>query len=1017
MKSVRTTEPVSVDGSHGPFDRIIWKDRSCREMLSCDRALMTLAGDMKDSSSGSSFRFERMIHPLDIPNYIRENSYINTMDCSQFVRQPYRIIPACSPQRWILETVYLQRVPEQQELQPVSYLLDITGSGHIEADKPVFPYGQIAAREQEVSEVFKVLADMTPSAIMIYQHDMWVYVNDAAVQITEYSKEELLAMHYGQFAHPAYRKQILDWGSRRQSRQEQETRRYQFKILTKKGKERWVDITGATVRFNGAAAGIVSVIDITEQMDQLERLRQSEQSYRFLSDMTFEAIVTHKQGIIQDINGAFERITGYTREEAIGKDLLGNIDDAAILATIKEHVQKDHAKPYEIRATRKDGSPYWAEIEGRDVSFQGETIRIAAIRDITDRKRADAKLLENARMIDDLLDKSGTSIMIFAVEDDGTPGSLIRSNASTHTMLMLDQDSSGAITPLEVVRPGYREDYLQALVKLQHEQHVFLALEMESRRHEVIPVELDLFLIKMGGRNQVLQFAQNVTERTTAQQVLRQEQELLQGLLESISLGIAVWHADGTLQLINSAFFQITGYTADAIQHEDLWYERAFPFEEQRMLVRRQWDERNVSELFNGERTIVRADGKTCDLELRGTRLPDGRAVVCIIDVTERNTTREALHRMKSLESLGKLAGGIAHDFNNLLTGIYGNMTLASLELPEEHPAVSFLKEAENSMARATNLTGKLLTFAQGGSPVKKRLRLAELIEEVVRFDLSGSTVAPVFISDDHLWDVDADSTQMQQVFSNLTINARQAMPDGGHLTVRLTNHIVLDTGSPIIPSGRFVRVIFEDDGTGIAPSIFDHLFDPYYTTKETGIGLGLSTVYSIVERHGGSITVDPDHRPGARFTLLLPAAEERQSGKSTGESGAPLTAAALRGGRALIMDDDPAVRHTVAVMLDHMGFRTDEVADGRAALEAVERAFEEGRQYVLIVMDLTIPGGMGGKEAVQLVREIDQVVPVVVYSGYAEDPVMSQHQKYGFTGKLVKPFTLKQLEDVIRAL
>lgn len=1013
MKSVLPTEPVRTDGLQGPFSRIAWNDRSCREISSCDRDLMTLTGYEKGSVWESSFRFEQMIHPLDIPNYIHENRYISTMGCNQFVRQPYRLLPVSSSQRWILETVHLQRIGEQDELRPVSYLLDITDSGHLEADKPVFPFGQMTVREQEVSEVFKVLADMTPTGIMIYQHDMWVYVNEAAVQITGYSEEELLTMHYGEFAHPEFRDRILEWGARRQRRQEQGTQRYQFKILTKTGKERWVDITGATVRFNGEVSGIISVIDITDQMEQLERLRRSEQSYRFLSDMTFEAIVTHKQGVIQDINGAFERLTGYTREEVIGRHLYGNIGlDPVSLAAITENVQKDHAKPYEIRAVRKDGSPYWAELEGRDVSYQGETIRIAAIRDITERKRADAKLLENARMIDDLLDKSGTSIMIFAVDENGVPGSLIRINESTCSMLMIDKDRCSALTPLEVVRPVYREAYLQALTKLQHAQHVFLGIEMESSQHEVIPVELDLFLIKMDGRNHILQFAQNITERTAALQVLKQEQELLQGLLESISLGIAVWHADGTLQLINSAFFQITGYTADAIGHEDLWYEKAFLSEELRTQVRKQWNDRRVSNPLNGERTIVRADGKIRDIELRGTYLFDGRAVVCIIDVTERNTSREALHRMRSLEGLGKLAGGIAHDFNNLLTGIYGNMTLASLELPEEHRAAAFLKEAENSMTRATNLTGKLLTFARGGSPIKERVHLTELMEEVVRFDLSGSSIAPVFTKEDHLWDVDADATQMQQVFSNLTINARQAMPDGGHLNIILTNHEVSAAESPSVPPGRYVRILIEDDGPGIAPSIADHLFDPYYTTKETGIGLGLSTVYSIIERHGGSITVDPDHRPGARFTLLLPASAPKQEVRSAGETGAPLTAVTLSGGRALIMDDDPDVRHAAAVMLDHMGFRTDEVADGREALVEVKRAYEEGRRYVLIVMDLTIPGGMGGKEAVGLVREIDQEVPVVVYSGYAEDPVMSQHQKYGFTGKLVKPFTLKQLEE-----
>ena len=226
------------------------------------------------------------------------------------------------------------------------------------------------------------------------------------------------------------------------------------------------------------------------------------------------------------------------------------------------------------------------------------------------------------------------------------------------------------------------------------------------------------------------------------------------------------------------------------------------------------------------------------------------------------------------LESLGVLAGGIAHDFNNILAGLFGQVSLAKEELSAEHPAWQPLEEAEGSMARATHLSNQLLTFAKGGAPVKEPIDLGPLIENLVRFDLSGSAVRPVIRHNPDLWTASVDIGQFQQLFSNLTINARQAMPDGGELQVELENALIENSTTNGLSPGRYVRVVVEDGGTGIDAKHMEHVFEPYFSTKESGRGLGLATVYSIVRKHGGQISVESEPGSGSTFTLYLPAGE-----------------------------------------------------------------------------------------------------------------------------------------------
>ncbi|MCD6379968.1 response regulator [bacterium] len=391
----------------------------------------------------------------------------------------------------------------------------------------------------------------------------------------------------------------------------------------------------------------------------------------------------------------------------------------------------------------------------------------------------------------------------------------------------------------------------------------------------------------------------------------------------------------------------------------------------------------------------------------------DDKVLSIIRDITESRQAEEELQKIEKLKSVGTLAGGIAHDFNNILTGIYGNISMAKEAIPAGTPGVEFLEDAENSMARATRLTKQLLTFAKGGTPVKEDINIGVLVEEVVRFDLSGSNVKPVFEKARDLWIAEVDKSQIQQVFSNLTINADQAMPDGGYLFITLENSDISKDAVPGLDQGKYIKITVRDEGIGIEQKHFGRIFDPYYTTKQAGSGLGLATVYSIIEKHGGHIGVDSEIGKGTIFTLYLPALGSRQQPVNSIH---PEVENTMEGqtGRVLVMDDEDMILKLVTRMLGRSRFSVETACDGRQAIEMYKQALGAGNPFDVVIMDITVPGGMGGKEAVGGILEINPEARVIVSSGYANDPVMTNYAEYGFKGIVAKPYTRNKMLAVL---
>ena len=376
-------------------------------------------------------------------------------------------------------------------------------------------------------------------------------------------------------------------------------------------------------------------------------------------------------------------------------------------------------------------------------------------------------------------------------------------------------------------------------------------------------------------------------------------------------------------------------------------------------------------------------------------------------DITERKRMEEELLRAQKLESTGILAGGIAHDFNNILTVIMGNISLAKMDLAQGDDPSELLTEAERASKRAQTLTKQLLTFAKGGAPIKETASIKDVIKESSLFVLRGSKSGCEFSIAENLWPAEVDVGQISQVVNNIMINANQAMPEGGTIQVAAENLIVEERhGLPVKP-GRYIKISIKDQGVGIAEKHHANIFDPCFTTKQEGSGLGLATTYSIIKKHDGDIAVESQLGVGTTFHIYLHASDKAVPVKEEVKL--------IKGqGRILVMDDEASLRKMVGRMLKTLGYESEFAMDGAEAIRMVKEAQESEKPYDAVILDLTIPGGMGGKEAINKLLEIDPEVKAIVSSGYSDDPVLANFQEYGFKGMMPKPFESLSLGKVL---
>ena len=414
---------------------------------------------------------------------------------------------------------------------------------------------------------------------------------------------------------------------------------------------------------------------------------------------------------------------------------------------------------------------------------------------------------------------------------------------------------------------------------------------------------------------------------------------------------------------------------------------------------------------------VLTRDGNRRTLDLSGQRLwdngqPTGTFYIAR-DITDRLRMEHELLHNEALASLGTLAAGIAHDFNNVLTVVKGSISLADSSLEEPAESQHHLEVARVAVDRAQALASQLLTFSRGGAPVKENVDVESIVREVARFVLSGSGIALQVSVDGILPAVEADRNQLFQVVQNIILNARDAMLSGGTLDIALRCQTVSEEHPfGIAAPGDYVVIRIADSGSGIAPEDMKLLFDPFFTTKPSGHGVGLSTARSIARRHGGDLLIESVADKGTTVWLCMPVANgpvtQAQLAKPEGK---PSSATS----RLLVMDDEQTVADVTCAMARHLGYETTAVPDGAAALTAYAQAVTDHHPFDLVIMDLTVPGGMGGREAVQKLHELYPDARVIVSSGYSDDASIAEYAQRGFIASLSKPYTMEQLERVLR--
>jgi PAS domain S-box-containing protein len=757
-------------------------------------------------------------------------------------------------------------------------------------------------------------------------------------------------------------------------------------------------------------------IDITERKMAEEVLRQTSETLQTLINIAPLAIyVFDPEGRVQLWNKASERIFGWSEEEALGR-LAPFISEDKLEefgSILGRSLKGEPSSRIELTCRKKDGSP--VEISLRTTPLNDEHGKVTAVMaisaDITERKRNEEALQESEKKYRLLVNQ------IPAVVFKGHP----------------DWSVDFFDEKVEALTGYPKEDFDSRRVKwrdlipaedLDYAQRVFIeALKTNKsyvREHRIrrkdggirwVQCRGQIFCSDEGQVKYISGVTFDITAHKQAEEALRESEEKYRALIDDASEGILLADLKGNLLEANKKMIYLLGYSLDELLGLNLV--NIHPAEELER-IQAAFEDNIVNHYGQLNNTLLLCrDGKKIPVDITGTLVRyAGKAVIQAIykDISERRKIEEERLLLSKLESLGGLAGGIAHDFNNILTAILGNIGLAILEGQIAPKVLDRLSQAEQACLRAQALSRQLLTFAKGGTPIKKIISIGKLLKESVGLNLSGSKSRGELSIPDDLWSVEADEGQISQVISNLLINADQAMPGGGVIKIKAENILVEDEPNLPIAKGKCVKLTITDEGTGISSKYLDKIFDPYFSTKQKGSGLGLTTAYSIIKNHNGHISVESQLGVGTTFQIYFPPSE-------AGALADPAKKAKpVRGqGMVLVMDDDEMVRKVLSGMLSHLGYEVDFAVCGSKALEKFIKARESGRSFDVMILDLTVPGEMGGKETIEKLREIDPHVTAIVSSGYSDDPIMADFQKYGFSGVITKPYRVIELSKILQ--
>ena len=600
---------------------------------------------------------------------------------------------------------------------------------------------------------------------------------------------------------------------------------------------------------------------------------------------------------------------------------------------------------------------------------------------------------------------------------------------SDETYMLFDKSPGNYVPSFDefarVVHPHDRttmeSNFNKALESEAAPYHVAIRIINDSGREWVMEAFGVVRRDSCGKALRIFGTAQDITERKQAEDKIQQSERFIRSILDTVDEGFIVINRDYRIQTANRAYCRQVGIDDAEIIGQHCYrvsHKTNRPcYEEGEECASRQVFETGKS--YSVLHRHKDANGHILYVETTAFPIKDSSgaiisAIETINNITEKHLLEEERLKTQKLESIGTLAGGIAHDFNNLLQGVFGYISLAKIANSHEK-CTAALEQAQKALHQSVNLTTQLLTFSKGGKPATKRIDLRPIIENSAKFTLSGSRSDLRISIPPDLWPSEADGGQLGQVIQNIVLNAAQSMPIGGTVKITAAN---MAKGNASLPAGlapgNYVAIAVQDIGIGIPEQHLSKIFDPYFTTKEKGSGLGLATSYSIIRNHGGMIDVKTKSGVGTTFTIYLPAIAGQIVKEKAEKQQEP---SQVRKAKILVMDDEEIIRNLSTELLSLLGHDVEVAHHGLEALEKYQRGIAGGHPFDIVILDLTIPGGMGGVETIQQMLKMDSQVKAVVSSGYSDDAAIANYLSQGFKASLEKPYDIDALKEVLSRL
>jgi len=888
--------------------------------------------------------------------------------------------------------------------------MDIDKRSHKRLNTPI---------NNEEGELYRSLIELSPDPMVILQDGRYKLISTAFIKTFGYTKTDVKnGLQFMQLVQEKDKEEVWKQYEKR-LHGERVPKHYRIDLIAKDGSLIPCETSATLIHFDGRPADLVIIRDISKRIQYEESLRESEEKYRTLVELSPDPVVILQDGFHKLFSSAITRTFGYTKTDikkglAFMQHVLDK-DKKTVRKRYEDRLKgKKVSKNFRIDIIAKNGTIIPCETSASLMQYKGKPADLVIIRDISERLQFENALRESEELFRSLTEKSPNMIFI------NQEGRIVFANEkcikilgySHHDLYAESFNFLTLIAPesVDLIKKKYRLHQTQKEV----EPYEYTLIAKDGRKIEAIN---STRLITYKGKPAILGVVTDITARKQIETALQTSEERFRRIFEDGPLGMMLSRPDNTLVSINTRACEMLDYSEKEIKElgkNSFIHPDDFDLE----------NKGKIKALITGklpflkkEVRYIRKDGDIIWADTTACLIRDqqGKPIYLLAmleDITTQRKMEEELRKIQKLESISVLAGGIAHDFNNIMTGIIGGVSLAMTEVDQDSAVMQTLQDTQNAAFRARDLTQRLLTFSKGGAPILKTTSIKTLLKDSAIFAIHGSNVTCTYDLSDDLKPVKIDEGQISQVINNLAINSVQAMPEGGTITIAAENVTLSENDIVSLDPGKYIKVSVADQGNGIPETHLAKIFDPFYSTKTRGSGLGLATSFSIIKRHNGYITAESEVDKGATFTFYLPASN------SDKERGKPKNRNIQKGsGTILIVDDDAFVRLAVTKILVKLGYTIDQAANGEEAVEKFTAAQKSDTPFDLVITDLTIPGGMGGVETTAELKKIDPAVKVIVSSGYSTDPILAHYEEYGFAGRIAKPYTIEEISKTIHAV